>query len=258
MSPVVAQRAAVPPRHALGLELRLQPHQRAGREPRVVVQEPVPRWRDAPVPRAALRVPRRWRVRGRASCSTGSSGTGTSATSTRSTHSTPTGSMSTRSWSGSSATATTPSPRTSTRSARTSRVRRRGPRSSTSSRACEIEQKADLRDLFEPHFYFGCEADDPLVRVGVPRRHQPARRTLAPDPRLRHLALGRARHDRAGRTRRTSSSRRATSASATSASSRSSTRRVSTPGQPRLLRRHRLRSGRRCGAPKIPRSEPRH
>ncbi len=28
---------------------------------------------------------------------------------------------------------------------------------------CEIEQKADLRDLFEPHFYFGCEADDPLV-----------------------------------------------------------------------------------------------
>jgi predicted TIM-barrel fold metal-dependent hydrolase len=29
--------------------------------------------------------------------------------------------------------------------------------------ACGIEQKSDLRELFEPHFYFGCEADDPLV-----------------------------------------------------------------------------------------------
>ncbi|MEX2100846.1 MAG: amidohydrolase family protein, partial [Acidimicrobiia bacterium] len=29
--------------------------------------------------------------------------------------------------------------------------------------ACEIEQKSDLRDLFESRFYFGCEADDPLV-----------------------------------------------------------------------------------------------
>jgi predicted TIM-barrel fold metal-dependent hydrolase len=29
--------------------------------------------------------------------------------------------------------------------------------------ACRIEEPADLRSLFEPHFYFGCEADDPLI-----------------------------------------------------------------------------------------------
>ena len=29
--------------------------------------------------------------------------------------------------------------------------------------ACEIDAPDDLRDLFEPRFYFGCEADDPLL-----------------------------------------------------------------------------------------------
>jgi predicted TIM-barrel fold metal-dependent hydrolase len=29
--------------------------------------------------------------------------------------------------------------------------------------ACQIDAPDDLRALFEPHFYFGCEADDPLV-----------------------------------------------------------------------------------------------
>ncbi|CAN5691368.1 hypothetical protein BH20ACI3_BH20ACI3_08840 [soil metagenome] len=29
-------------------------------------------------------------------------------------------------------------------------------------RACEIERAEDIRDLFVPSFYFGCEADDPL------------------------------------------------------------------------------------------------
>jgi hypothetical protein len=29
--------------------------------------------------------------------------------------------------------------------------------------ACEIDTADDLRSLFEPSFYFGCEADDPLV-----------------------------------------------------------------------------------------------
>jgi hypothetical protein len=28
--------------------------------------------------------------------------------------------------------------------------------------ACGIERAEDIRDLFVPHFYFGCEADDPL------------------------------------------------------------------------------------------------
>jgi predicted TIM-barrel fold metal-dependent hydrolase len=29
--------------------------------------------------------------------------------------------------------------------------------------ACGIERAEDVRDLFVPHFYFGCEADDPMV-----------------------------------------------------------------------------------------------
>ena len=28
---------------------------------------------------------------------------------------------------------------------------------------CEIEQEADIGDLFVPRFFFGCEADDPLT-----------------------------------------------------------------------------------------------
>jgi hypothetical protein len=29
--------------------------------------------------------------------------------------------------------------------------------------ACEIESREDIKELFEPRFYFGCEADDPMV-----------------------------------------------------------------------------------------------
>ncbi len=29
--------------------------------------------------------------------------------------------------------------------------------------ACEIDRAEEVRDLFVPHFYFGCEADDPMV-----------------------------------------------------------------------------------------------
>jgi predicted TIM-barrel fold metal-dependent hydrolase len=36
-----------------------------------------------------------------------------------------------------------------------------------------IERPEDLRRLFEPNFYFGCEADDPLVSVGFDRRLNP-------------------------------------------------------------------------------------
>ena len=36
-----------------------------------------------------------------------------------------------------------------------------------------IERAEDLRPLFEPNFYFGCEADDPLVSVGFDRRLNP-------------------------------------------------------------------------------------
>jgi predicted TIM-barrel fold metal-dependent hydrolase len=36
-----------------------------------------------------------------------------------------------------------------------------------------IKNGEDLRRLFEPNFYFGCEADDPLVSVGFDRRLNP-------------------------------------------------------------------------------------
>jgi predicted TIM-barrel fold metal-dependent hydrolase len=39
--------------------------------------------------------------------------------------------------------------------------------------ALGIKSAEDLRELFEPRFYFGCEADDPLVSVGFDRRLNP-------------------------------------------------------------------------------------
>jgi predicted TIM-barrel fold metal-dependent hydrolase len=36
-----------------------------------------------------------------------------------------------------------------------------------------IKSSEDLRDLFEPRFYFGCEADDPLVALGFDGRMNP-------------------------------------------------------------------------------------
>ena len=38
---------------------------------------------------------------------------------------------------------------------------------------CEIERKEDLRDLFVPRFYFGCEADDPINAWAFNRRANP-------------------------------------------------------------------------------------
>jgi len=40
-------------------------------------------------------------------------------------------------------------------------------------KACEIEKKEDLRDLFVPHFYFGCEADDRMVGWAFDERINP-------------------------------------------------------------------------------------
>ncbi|MEJ2132067.1 MAG: amidohydrolase family protein [Gammaproteobacteria bacterium] len=39
--------------------------------------------------------------------------------------------------------------------------------------AMQIERDEDLRDLFIPHFYFGCEADDPLAHVAFNRKANP-------------------------------------------------------------------------------------
>lgn len=39
--------------------------------------------------------------------------------------------------------------------------------------ALGIEKSEDLRSLFEPNFYFGCEADDPFVSIGFDKRLNP-------------------------------------------------------------------------------------
>lgn len=39
--------------------------------------------------------------------------------------------------------------------------------------AMQITKEEDIRDLFIPHFYFGCEADDPLSAVAFDRRLHP-------------------------------------------------------------------------------------
>jgi predicted TIM-barrel fold metal-dependent hydrolase len=39
--------------------------------------------------------------------------------------------------------------------------------------ACAIEKKEDIRDLFVPRFYFGCEADDPMVAWAFDGRINP-------------------------------------------------------------------------------------
>jgi predicted TIM-barrel fold metal-dependent hydrolase len=38
---------------------------------------------------------------------------------------------------------------------------------------CGIERKADIRDLFVPHFYFGCEADDPVTASAFDSKANP-------------------------------------------------------------------------------------
>jgi predicted TIM-barrel fold metal-dependent hydrolase len=38
---------------------------------------------------------------------------------------------------------------------------------------CRIGQKSDIRDLFVPHFYFGCEADDPVTSSAFDSRRNP-------------------------------------------------------------------------------------
>ena len=40
-------------------------------------------------------------------------------------------------------------------------------------RACQIEKREDIRDLFVPRFYFGCEADDPAVAWAFNRKTNP-------------------------------------------------------------------------------------
>ncbi|MBJ20886.1 MAG: amidohydrolase family protein [bacterium] len=46
--------------------------------------------------------------------------------------------------------------------------------------ACQIERPEDIADLFVPNFFFGCEADDPLVHHGFDRKGLPFGRRLNP------------------------------------------------------------------------------
>jgi hypothetical protein len=38
---------------------------------------------------------------------------------------------------------------------------------------CRITKKQDIKDLFVPHFYFGCEADDPINAWAFNRKTNP-------------------------------------------------------------------------------------
>ncbi|MGI9327374.1 MAG: amidohydrolase family protein [Pseudomonadales bacterium] len=45
-------------------------------------------------------------------------------------------------------------------------------------RFMQASSKEDLRDLFIPHFYFGCEADDPLACIAFDRRLNPLKQQV--------------------------------------------------------------------------------
>ena len=120
--------------------------------------------RHPAVPRAARRVPRRRRGLGVQRCSPVWSATGRSATATPSSSSIPIVSTSTRCW------ATSPSTATTTVLARLGELRDYFGR--PAARPAQLDEFAARRHRaasttcatrFEPNFYFGCEADDPLV-----------------------------------------------------------------------------------------------
>jgi hypothetical protein len=46
--------------------------------------------------------------------------------------------------------------------------------------ALQIERAEELRDLFVPHFYFGCEADDPMNAAAFNTRVNPYRARFRP------------------------------------------------------------------------------
>ncbi len=50
---------------------------------------------------------------------------------------------------------------------------RAAPEEKNDFRFCGIEKEEDIRDLFVPHFYFGCEADDPMNATAFNSRANP-------------------------------------------------------------------------------------
>ena len=65
--------------------------------------------------------------------------------------------------------------------------------------ACDITRAEDIRDLFVPRFFFGCEADDPMTSTAFNTKVNPFGARAQRDVRFRHRALGRARHGRGAR-----------------------------------------------------------
>ena len=197
----VPQLAPVAPRHPLGDELRLQPRGWAGGEPRVAVQVAVPLGRHASLPHACASASSKAASRGRAACSATSSAIGRSATrdAIRVTRSRPPRRRRVAR-ACSSATATTAcTPGSDELRAYFSRPSAR-PEQLDEFAAAALESVADLRDRFVPELLLRLRGRRPARRLGVRgAASTPAGARLAADLRLRHLALGRARHDRTGR-----------------------------------------------------------
>ena len=63
---------------------------------------------------------------------------------------------------------------------------------------CKIAGKQDIRELFVPRFYFGCEADDPVNAMGIQQGREPDGRAPQRHLQLGHRAFRRAGHDRRG------------------------------------------------------------
>ena len=159
-----AQRAAAAPRHPVDLELRVQPRQRTRRGARVAVQVAVPRRRDPPVPGAAHRVPRGRRGVGVRAVLVArrSLGEAQPRRDRRARSRPPRRRRAARATSPSTATTRSPARIDELRDV-LRRARRRARRRSTSSRPSASTRPTTCATRFEPNFYFGCEADDPLV-----------------------------------------------------------------------------------------------
>ena len=113
--------------------------------------------------------------------------------------------------------------------------------------ACQITSVEDIRDLFVPRFFFGCEADDPMTSTAFNPKVNPFGALAQRGVRLGHRGLGRSRHvarcsKKRGRWLSTSSSPKPTSVT-----SCSRTRCASTPAATRPSSR-----GRRSKPPSPP------
>ena len=168
---------------------------------RVAVQVAVPRRRHPPVPRAALRVPRGRRGVGVRAVRRPRRPLGEAQPRRDRRRSIPTGSTSTRCMA-----LLRPSTATTRVTARLDELRDvlRAPGGAARA-ARRVRGRASIEHGRRParplraELLLRLRGRRPAGGVGVPRRREPARRAAAPDLRLRHLALGRARHDRAGR-----------------------------------------------------------